>query len=425
MRNCTALSIPFGYNSHGFAGLGNRPVRNLSAVSVKCFTPERGATMGLNLVAMSRRLLGAAAFAAVTAAAAEPGVTPKEIVIGQTITLQGGKNAYGVAVSEGVKLYLDAVNAAGGVHGRRIVVRVLDDDNKNANAEANARKLVADGAFLLFGPLEGGPSTAVAKVAGELQVPLFGPLAGPPTLRRPHQPMVFPVRAEHRDEFRALMAYGKSLGMSTVGFFHVDSDTGRKHLENVNLFARELGMKVVVTNPFKTDATDAQIDEIVASIEKAAPHMYFNHGSAGLYLKLVQKAKARKLKTEFMGVNSGSSQIVAALGPLAHGMVFAQVVPSPWERKREIAREYQEAALRANPAGEFSYGALEGFVTAKALVRALQANGPELTRASFLRTLENSRFDLGGMVVRWSSELHEGSRFVDLSMVKTDGRFMH
>jgi ABC-type branched-subunit amino acid transport system substrate-binding protein len=380
----------------------------------------------MNLVAMARWLVGAAALAAVSAAAvAEPGVTPKEIVIGQTITLQGGKNAYGVAVSEGVRLHLDAVNAAGGVHGRRIVVRVLDDDNKNANAEANARKLVADGAFILFGPLEGGPSTAVAKVAAELQVPLFGPLAGPPTLRRPHQPMIFPVRAEHRDEFRALMAYGKSLGMTTVGFFHVDSDTGRTHLENVNLFARELGMKVVVANPFKTDATDAQIDEIVSAIGKAAPQMYFNHGSAGLYTKLVKKAKSRQLKTEFMGVNSGSSQIVQALGPLAHGMVFAQVVPSPWERKREIAREYQEAALRANPAGMFSYGALEGFITAKALVRALQANGPELTRASFVRTLENARFDLGGIVVRWSPDFHEGSRFVDLSMVKTDGRFMH
>ena len=45
-----------------------------------------------------------------------------------------------------------------------------------------------------------------------------------------------------------------------------------------------------------------------------------------------------------MGVNSGSSQMVPrTLGPLAQGMVFAQVVPSPWERKREIAREYQDA----------------------------------------------------------------------------------
>jgi ABC-type branched-subunit amino acid transport system substrate-binding protein len=53
------------------------------------------------------------------------------------------------------------INASGGVHGRKIVTRVLDDDNKADNAQANARKLIADGAFILFGSIEGGPSTAV------------------------------------------------------------------------------------------------------------------------------------------------------------------------------------------------------------------------------------------------------------------------
>jgi branched-chain amino acid transport system substrate-binding protein len=84
----------------------------------------------------------------------ESGVTTGAIVIGQSITLQGGKNAYGVAVREGAKVMIDAVNAAGGVNGRQIVVRVLDDDNKPAVAEANARKLIDEGAFMLFGSVE-------------------------------------------------------------------------------------------------------------------------------------------------------------------------------------------------------------------------------------------------------------------------------
>lgn len=168
----------------------------------------------------------AAVSAAGAALAADPGVSNTEIVIGNTLTLQGGKNAYGTAAHAGMKLYFDALNAAGGVNGRRIVLRTLDDDNKTATAESNARKLVQEGAFILFGPVEGGPSTAVAKVASELKVPLFGPMAGPPGLRRPLQPMVFPVRAEHRDEFRALMGWGKSTGLKTVAFFHSDSRAG-------------------------------------------------------------------------------------------------------------------------------------------------------------------------------------------------------
>ena len=357
--------------------------------------------------------------------AAERGVSDTEIVLGLNLALQGGKNDYGVAAQQGMKLYFDAANAAGGVHGRKIVPVILDDDNKAATAEANARKLVADGAFILFGAIDGASSGAVMKVANELKVPFFGPLAGPPTLRRPHQPMVFPIRAEHRDEFRALMSWGKSVGLSSVGFLHADSDVGRQHLANVNIAAKDLGLVVTQAVPFKGDITDAQIDAIVQAIAEKKPAMFFNHGSASVYLKLVAKAKAAGLKTTFMGVNSGSSQIAKALGPQAQGMVFSQVVPSPWERKREIAREYQDAASKVSAKPELSYGGLEGYMTAKALVMALRANGRELSRASFIRTMESGNFELGGMAARFAAGEHEGSRFVDLSMVGRDGRFIH
>lgn len=369
-------------------------------------------------------ILCLALFGAMTEAA-ERGVTDTEVVLGQNITLQGGKNAYGVAAGQGMKLYFDSVNAAGGVNGRKIVQVVLDDDNKAPNAEANARKLVQDGAFLLFGSIDGGPSTAVMKVAAELKVPFFGPMAGPPTLRRPAQPMVFPVRAEHRDEFRALMAWGKNTGLSTVGFLHADTDVGRQHLANVNLAAKDLGVAVVLALPFKGDPTDEEITNMVKAINEKNPAMFINHGSAGLYQKLVSKAKTAGLKTNFMGVNSGSSQIAKGLGPLAQGMVFSQVVPSPWERKREIARDYQDAAQKASTKPELSYGALEGYMTAKALVLALRATGRDLTRANLVKVIENSTFDLGGVTVRYSPGDHEGSRFVDLSMVSRDGRFIH
>ncbi|HWH75637.1 MAG TPA: ABC transporter substrate-binding protein [Methylibium sp.] len=375
---------------------------------------------------LTKRLVAALlCMAAWGAGAAEPGVSDKEVVIGQSITLQGGKNAYGVAARDGMLLYLDAVNAEGGVHGRKLVMRTLDDDNSAKTADANARKLIDEGVFMLFGSVEGGPSTAVLKVAAETKVPFFGPMAGPPILRRPYQPMIFPVRAEHRDEFRALMQWGHATGLKTVGFLHADTDGGREHVKNVQLIAKELGLQVVLTQPFKNDTTDAQVDAMVAEIASAKPDLYFNHGSAGLYLKLLSKAKVAGLKTTFMGVNSGSSQIAKGLGPLAQGMVFAQVVPSPWQRKHEISREYQEAARAAGGKHELSYGGLEGFMTAKALVLALRATGKDLSRASLVRTLQTTPLDLGGVRVRYNTSEHEGSHFVDLSMVTREGQFIH
>lgn len=371
-------------------------------------------------------LLAAALWGAIGAAsAADPGVSATEVVIGQSITLQGGKNAYGLAVQQGAKLYIDQVNAAGGVHGRKLMLRTLDDDNKTGVAEANARKLVQDGAFLLFGSVEGGPSTAIVKVAQETGVPFFGPMAGSPGLRRPFQPLVFPVRAEHRDEFKALMTWGKNTGLKTVAFFHADSPTGLEHLENVRIIAKALELNVVLPLPFGSDVGDAQIDQMVQATLKAKPDMMLNHGSPGLYQKLITKARLAGSKTNFMAVNSGSSQIAKGLGALAEGMLFAQVVPSPWERKRAITREYQDATRRTDAQAEFTYGGLEGFMTAKALVMALRATGRDLTRAHLVRTLDSGQFDLGGVATRYSNGDHEGSRFVDLSMVARDGRFLH
>ena len=154
--------------------------------------------------------------------------------------------------------------------------------------------------------------------------------------------------------------------------------------------------------------------------------MFINHGSAGFYTKLITAAKKVGVRTTFMAVNSGSSQIAKGLGSLAHGMVFSQVVPSPWERKREIAREYQDAARKASPNPEFNYGALEGYMTAKVLVMALRTiPAKELSRASLVKALYSTPFDVGGLMVRFEPGNHEGSRFVDLSIFSREGRFIH
>ena len=358
--------------------------------------------------------------------AAEPGVSANDLVIGQSITLQAGKNDYGVAVMEGVRTCLDQANAAGGVHQRRIVLRTLDDDNNADQAEANARKLVNElNAFVLFGSIEGGPSTAVMKAAVDLKVPFFGPMAGSPGLRRPHQSLVFPVRAEHREEFRALMSYGRERGMTRVAFLHSDSEVGQAHLANVQTIAKELGMEVVAPIAIKSEVPDAQLDAIVQRLADAQAHLIFNHGSSGIYGRLIQKARAAKATTAFMAINSGSTQLAQKLGPLATGMVFSQVVPSPFSRSSQLSRDYQDSFRRAFPDRPFSYGSLEGWLTARALVMALMATGANPTRQRFIAALESTRLIVSGFALQYAPGDHRGSAFVDLALFTRDQRFMH
>jgi branched-chain amino acid transport system substrate-binding protein len=371
-------------------------------------------------------LFACTAMLSVSHAYAEDGVTKNRILIGQNITLQGGKNDYGLAVVAGMETYFSGINNRGGVNGRQIVVKTLDDDNKSDKAEANARQLVEkEKAFILFGSVEGGPSTAVMKVANELKVPFFGPLAGPPTLRRPHQSFVFPVRAEHREEFRALLTQAKSLGISKAAFLRADSETGLLHLANVKLICDELGMKLVLDMPFKSDIKEAQFEAYAKQMDKVGAQMVFNHGGIGVYETLIRKVRTHSVHTAIYAVNSGSAQLAKKLGPLAQGIVFAQVVPSPWEKKAAITREYQEEFAKAKPSQEFSYGSLEGYITAKALVLALQKAGPNLTRESFVSNLQNASFDMNGLKIHYKPGNHQGLAFVDLSIVNRDGKFRH
>jgi ABC-type branched-subunit amino acid transport system substrate-binding protein len=292
---------------------------------MRCFDPGMGAVTRL-----MRRLLTTVALLLAATAQGADGVTPQQILIGQNITLQGGKNDYGLAVLAGVQTYLDGVNSRGGVNGRQIALKTLDDDNKAGTAESNARQLVEqDKVFLLFGSIEGGPSTAVMKAATELNVPFFGPMAGSPTLRRPYQALVFPVRAEHREEFRVLIGHAKSLGMRKVAFMRSDSEVGGQHLGNVKLLCQELGMELVADLPFKSDISDIQLDQLAQQLALSDAQVVLNHGSTGIYEKLIRKARAKGLRTAFYGVNSASAQLVKHLGDLAHGMIFTQVVPSP------------------------------------------------------------------------------------------------
>ncbi len=355
---------------------------------------------------------------------AEPGVTGDSLLIGQSIALQGGKNPYTAEVMTGIQAGVEHANRNGGVYGRKLVLRTLDDQNDAARAEANARTLIEGGAFILFGCVEGGPSTAVMKAAVELNVPLLGPMAGSPGLRRPHQPLVFPVRAEHREEFRALIEHGRRIGLRRVALLHADSAVGREHLANVEKLADAAGMGFGGGAPFKSDIGDEQLAGIVSRLDRDQVDLLINHGSAPIFGRLVRAARQSGARFSTWGVNSGSTQLAAALGPLAHGMIFSQVVPNPYAGKTPLVREYRQRLEQFRPGLAPSYGSLEGYLTAKVLLAGLRAAGNQPTRESLLAALERFEADMGGLNVRWRKGDHVGSAFVDLAMVGRDGRFI-
>jgi ABC-type branched-subunit amino acid transport system substrate-binding protein len=369
-------------------------------------------------------MIGWKSLVALVALAATPAAAVADdgrIVVGQTIALTGSIAGHGSAAAAGARALFESVNAAGGVNGRRIVVVAEDDGGDPKRAAENTRRLVErDGAIAVFGGVEGGPCVASLKEASALGVPFVGCMAGAPEMREPFNAWSFPVRAPHFEEFAKLLDVAKTYGYRRVAFFHADSDTGRRHLANVQKLAASRSIEVVPVAA-KSGATPESLAQAIGAAQVDA---VFNHGSYAVYAGAIKAAKAAGIRPTFMAVNSGAAQMAALLGPDGKGLIFTQVVPFPWSVAVPVVKEYQQALARHAAGTAPSFSGLEGYVSAKVLVAGLRAAGRDPTRERLQKALEGlGSIDLGGMTVRYGASSRTGSTFVDTVIVASDGRF--
>jgi ABC-type branched-subunit amino acid transport system substrate-binding protein len=345
------------------------------------------------------------------------------IVIGQSIALSGGLAEHGKAVRQGALAYIEKINAHGGIGGRSIVLKSLDDRGDPQLAAEHARYLIDEEKVLaLFGGIEGGPCVAALKIAAERKAPLIACMAGSPELREPFQRYSFPVRIAHVDEFAKLIDTAATYGYRKIAFLHSDSETGRNHLANVRklLAGHQLELALAVPLSSKDDPS-----KIAQQLEKAGIEAMFNHGSYMQYADIIRESRRLQLQTQFLAINSGAQQMSRYLGKDAHGVIFTQVVPNPWGATPPVVKEFQIALKEFSPGTEISFSAMEGFVSAKVLVEALRRAGKTLTRDGLVAALETMQpYDLGGMTVSFSPNSRKGADFVDTDVVGADGRFV-
>lgn len=379
----------------------------------------------LPAVATSARCAALLAALATLPAAMAQGVTENQITVGQTVALTGGAGEHGRALLTGAQAYLERVNRAGGVNGRKIVLVTLDDAADGKRAEENARVLIEQHRVVaLFSGAEGGPCVAATRVASAARVPVVGCAGGSPELREPFDRFSFPVRAAHLEEFDRLLEFAAVFGRRRVAFIHSDSDTGRKHLANVRKLAPRHGVEVVLAVPLPSGASfDAA--KIAEALATARVDAVLNHGSYSQYAGIIRAARGQGSDSQFLAVNSGAQQMVRLLEGNAKGLIFAQIVPFPWFDATPVVREYRDAMKTHAPKDEPSFSSLEGYINAKVLVEGLRRADRKLTRESLVASLEGLRgLDVGGISVSYGPDDRQGSRFVDIVVVGGNGRFV-
>ena len=358
------------------------------------------------------------------AARADPGVTPTTIVIGESAAFTGPASELGTEMRAGALAYFQAVNAAGGVNGRKIELRSLDDGYESDRAAANTRKLIDDGVFLLFGYVGTPTSNASKPIFTAAKVPFVGPFTGAESLRNPLNRYIFNIRASYYDETEKIVGQLVGQTLDRIAVFYQNDDYGKAGLTGVERAMQRRSMKIVATGTVERNTVD--VSAAVASIGKVEPQavvMISAYKSCAAFIKAM---RAAGYNPQFVNVSFvGSRALAHEAGPAGRGVGISQVMPFPWNLSTRVVKEYQQLLSASTGKQEYSFTSLEGFIAAKVLVEGLRRTGTDLTREKFIATMEQMRdYDVGGYAVSFSPTDHNGSKFVELTVISKDERFL-
>ncbi|CEJ11738.1 Leucine-, isoleucine-, valine-, threonine-, and alanine-binding protein precursor [bacterium YEK0313] len=346
-----------------------------------------------------------AATLAPAAQAQEPGITPTTIRIGMFGPLSGPSMAYGFDVVNAARMYFDKINREGGIHGRRIEV-VVEDDRCTANdVVAAVKKLVEqDQVFLLNGGSCSAPVVAARDYVVRSGVPWVMLNASSDGALYPPQPNIFgALSISQRAVGGSTIEFAtRQLSAKRIGYINHDDAYGAWNLEAARFQAAQNGAELVVEsiNPNISDVTAPVLKLRAAGVDAIVIATYAR--PAQLILKKAQELGVNKPIVIAVNAIASLKQLVENVGSReAFRNVYIQELLAAAPGSEKLAwvydlyrQSYPDLASKPDhPQVYMPYGIAPAMV----IVRALQAAGPQPTRAKVIAAIEQLNFDSGVM----------------------------
>jgi ABC-type branched-subunit amino acid transport system substrate-binding protein len=353
------------------------------------------------------------------AALADPGVHSDKITLGMANALTGPAAALGMELREGALACFGRINAAGGIHGRRIDIVSLDDGYEPLRAEAMTRKLIDEyQVFALFGYVGTPTSAAAVRVAKRGRVPYLAPFTGAEFLRNPVSPLVFNVRTSYYDEAESLVKHATGERRSRrIAVAAQDDSFGDAVRTGVNRAMFRRDMKIVGEGRFRRNTTE--VADAVKQITAASPEVIIMVGGYTSLAAFVREYRKTGQNPLFMTVSFvGTAGFIREAREAGEGVVISQVVPSPFDASHALVSRYQKAML-AEKRESFGYGSLEGCLDAIVFAEALKRAGPDPDRIKLQEAFESmDDVVLEGVRLSYGRRDHQGMNEVFLTRIQ-------
>ena len=346
------------------------------------------------------------------------------IKIAQSTALTGPLGDLGSAMHQGAKAAFAGINARGGVLGKTIELVTADDAYEVPKALANVEQFMADPAtFALFNCMGTPMIEAMLPKVIDSGIPFFAPFTGA-QLSRTKARSVFNIRASYADEAEKLVQHLSTIGIQRIGIVYQNNSFGKEVYTAARQSMDRLKLPEAVTVTVENNASDAGS----AAAKLAGGNLEaIVIGLAGKpTMEFVKAFRALKRGVTLYALSvMGTPATVKALGADATGMAISQVVPLPSNAVMPVVREFQTAWKASGATAEPSHLALEGYINARVFAEGLQRAGRNPTRAAFIDATWNlKKWDLGGFEISATTPERNASRFVELTLVGRDGRFI-
>jgi branched-chain amino acid transport system substrate-binding protein len=315
------------------------------------------------------------------------GAATGPVVLGHVGSLSGSEATFGQSTDHGIRLAVEEQNAAGGVKGRQLDVKTLDNQGKPEESAIAAERLIAqDHVTVLLGEVASSRSLAMAPIADRYQVPMITPSSTNPKVTKEGaktRPFVF--RVCFIDPFQGTVMARFSRETLKIGRVGVLRDVGNDYSMGLADYFietfKQLGGTIVADESYK--AGDQDFKAQLTSIKNRDPQALYVPGYYTDVALIARQARELGMRQPLMGGDGWDSPKLFEIGGEAiEGCYFSNHYSheDPEPRIQSFVKKYREKWGEV-PDGLAASGYDAARVAIDAMSRAPDLSGPALRDA--------------------------------------------
>lgn len=351
---------------------------------------------------------------------------PKEILIGHVCSYTGPVASDAIELGQGAQILIDSINDKGGVLGRKLRMVVADDNFK----PENTLQLIGEmkGKVVALLPITGSANSAALVKANVLETPLIGTIPSTELVRTWTNPNLFHIRASDRQQTERILEQLVTVGITSIAVLVPNNPFGEQSTKLVETYLASRNQKLAANAIYMLAGPKADLEPGLKALQGKNYQALVMFGPPKFIAEAVKLLRLRGETAQLYALSYADSQMVVKTAglQLAHGVIISQVMPNLNAKAMPIVREFRENyAKYSKVKTEPTYFQIEGYLSAKLIVESIRRTkdaSPEGVRRG-LEQMKN--YDVGGYEINYSPTDHQGSKFVDLSVITGKGALVY